>query len=263
MSKSWVSAKKIAAWFVFCASDDLSAIWAYRGLRARGVAPLELVSAEMLAYSLLWEHRVTAEGASVRIVLADKRTICSETTRGALNRLVSVPSEHLGLATPPDREYASQELFALFVSWLHALPGPVLNRPTPQGLSGRWRHSSEWAWLASRAGLPTKPYRQAMQAAVGGHDAGWKLAPNGTPVKTVIVVDGHVVGAPGPAYVRAGCQQLAELAGTALLGAQFAASVTDAWTFVGATPLPDLRLGGEPLLDALASVLKAPEGATR
>ena len=32
-------------------------------------------------------------------------------------------------------------------NWLNALPGPLLNQPTPQGLCGNWRHPSAWAVL--------------------------------------------------------------------------------------------------------------------
>lgn len=243
-------------WLVLCASNDISALWAYRGLAARGLTPLELVSAEMLAYSVHWEHRLGADGVSIDITLADGRRIRSENTRGVLNRLLSVSSEHLLLANPADRDYATQELTAFFMSWLYALPQPVLNRPTPRGLSGQWRHVSEWIWLASKAGLPTPDYRQTSRDRVDGMGIERGLVPIGTPVSTVIVVEGNIVGSPLPAEIQEGCRRLAELSGTELLGVEFAAGSTGLWTFAGATPLPDLRLGGQVLLDIMASVLR-------
>jgi hypothetical protein len=46
-----------------------------------------------------------------------------------------------------------------------------------------------------------------------------------------------------------------------LLGIDFAMSAVGApWEFAGATPLPDLRLGGEPLLDALTMALAQSNG---
>jgi hypothetical protein len=46
-----------------------------------------------------------------------------------------------------------------------------------------------------------------------------------------------------------------------LLGIDFAMSAVGApWEFAGATPLPDLTLGGEPLLDALAVALTQSNG---
>jgi hypothetical protein len=53
---------------------------------------------------------------------------------GTLNRVTRIPSEHLGGASLPDREYAVQELFALLTSAFHGLPGTVLGRPDARGL---------------------------------------------------------------------------------------------------------------------------------
>jgi hypothetical protein len=240
-------------WLVFCASDDLPALWAYQGLEALGLTPLELVSADLLAYSLRWEHRLGAGGTATVLTLADGRTIHSGEVRGVLNRLRALPFEHLRRAAPEDApedfEYARAEILALFTSWLYALPPPVLNRASPEGLGGQGRHISEWVWLAARAGLVTRPYREAGRPDQGALYTGSRLA-SAVPVRTVFVVAGRVVGAAsGP--IRERCLRLAELAGTDLLGIDFAAVGTDPWTFAGATPLPDLRLGGQALLKAL------------
>ena len=240
-------------WLVLCPRTDSSALWAYQGLAARGLAPLELVSAEALACALHWEHRVGPGGATVAITLADGRTIRAEMVRGVLNRLVTVPPEHLLLAAPSDREYAAQELNAFYMSWLHALPAPVLNRPTAQGLSGAWRHMSEWAWLAARAGLPAAPYRQSSRDPLPEGGTTGLLAPD-APVRTVVVVGGRTCGA-APAGVLEGCRRLAALAGTPLLGVELGQGAAGPWTFAGATPLPDLRAGGEALLDALYATM--------
>ena len=79
--------------------------------------------------------------------------------------------------------------------------------------------------------------------------------PSDTPVQTVFVVADQVVGTTLPHHIRQGCRRLAELSHTALLGVEFTTSSAGPWTFAGATPMPDLRLGGEALLDALASAL--------
>jgi hypothetical protein len=243
-------------WLVLCTSNDVAALWAYQGLKAGGLAPLELVRAEVLAYSVHWEHRLGADGVHVAITLADGRRIRSDTLRGVLNRLSWAPPEHLVMAHPGDRDYATQELTAFYLSWLYALPGPVLNQPTPQGLSGQWRHVSEWVWLASKAGLPTPEYRQSSHDYLDEMGVERRLVPTSTPVNTVLVVAEHVVGAPAPPDILKGCQRLAELSRTELLGVEFAAGSAGPWTFTGATPWPDLRLGGQALLDVLASVLR-------
>lgn len=243
---------------VLCASNDMPALWAYEGLKKMGVRSLELVTTETLAYSRHWEHRLGAEGLSVRIGLADGRWICSEAVRGVMNRLLSVPLELINMAVPADREYASQETMAFYMSWLHALPGPVLNRPTPQGFSGRWRHASEWSLLAAESGLPTRTYRQT------GFDPlelGYTtLAPPSQPVKTVITLAGKTFGAKAPEEISAGCLRLSEHCGTELLGIDFYNGTGPSWTFASATPMPDLRLGGGPLLETLAHVFRSTGG---
>jgi hypothetical protein len=253
-------------WLILAQAADEAARWVYHGLRARGLAPLELVTAEALAQVTLWEHRLGAAGDAVTIRLADGRTMCSDTLRGALNRLVSVPPGAHIRAQPADRDYAMQELHALYMSWLRALPGPILNPPTGQCLSGEHRHASEWTALAARAGLPVSCYRQSSSdpRSAWGTDQSGAPQPWGQParpVHTVLVVGGHVVGEAAPPAVQAGCRRLAHLVHTPLLGVDFAAGEAGPWTFVGATPAPDLRLGGEPLLDVLSAVLRSGVGA--
>jgi hypothetical protein len=93
-------------------------------------------------------------------------------------------------------------------------------------------------------------------------DAGERgLFPAGTPTQQVVVVDGQTF-APSqvPEDIRAGCVRLADAAQTPLLGVDFVAGPGGSWTFAGATPLPELRAGGAPLLDALARALRAETG---
>lgn len=243
-------------WLVLCMSKDVSTLWAYQGLKARGLEPLELVTDETLGPGVRWEHRLGADGVFVDITLNDGRRINNNRIRGVLNRLLWVPSEHLRKVNQGDREYATQELLAFFVSWLYALPRPVLNRPRPPGLSGQLRHGSEWVWMASKAGLPTQDYRQSSRDYVAEMGFEKRVVPINTPVSTVIVLEGHVVGAPAPLKIREGCRSLAELARVELLGVEFAEGQAGPWTFVGATTFPDLRLGGQDLLDVLTSVLR-------
>lgn len=187
-------------------------------------------------------------------MLADGRVVDSRVVAGTLNRLVGVPPLLLEVAQPTDREYAGQEMFAFFLSWLHCLPGPMLNRPTPQGLSGAWRHDSEWAVLAAEAGLRTSPYRMTSQAQTGG----WSFSDDvlrEEHVATVVVVGEEVIGGPGGAEVNQGCRRLAVLADTELLGVDLVEDQPGSWAFLQAVPQPELRVGSEPLLDALVKTL--------
>lgn len=238
-------------WLVICAAGDLAALWAARGLEARGLRPLEIVTAEALAYNSRFAHRLTANHPSVEITLADGRVINGATIRGTLNRLQFIPAAHLDGANAADRQYAEQELFALYLSWLYGLPGQMLNQPTPQGLGGEWRHPSEWAWLAMRAGLLTMPYQQNELRAAPTPEA---LASITT--RTLIVVqDTCCGGSDVPPSIAAACVRLARLSATSLLGLNFHLTQTGYWIFIDATPLPDLRLGGAALLDRLAGAL--------
>jgi hypothetical protein len=241
-------------WLIIAPSTDTSALWAFDGLKAAGLAPLEFVSAEALGSARYWEHRLGTGGVSVKFVLEDGRTFCNSRVRGVLNRLVSAPLESVACAARCDRDYAVHETLALYLSWMHSLPGPLLNRPTPQGLCGRWRHSSEWVWLAGRAGLRVETYRQRGSDPV---DLGYKsLAPCNKPVLSAIVCGRQVFGAQFPPDVQAGCIRLAELSETDLLGIEFYSGPRHAWTFAHATPLPDLRIGGWALIQCFARGLR-------
>jgi hypothetical protein len=239
-------------WLVLCDVADVSALWVYQGLVARGLAPVEVVTAQVLSTAVRWEHRLDPAGATIDITLADGRRLRGDTTRGALNRITVLPTAHLDGVAPSDRDYAIQEMSALFLSWLHTLPEPVLNRPAPYGLSGRWRHPAEWTLLAARAGLTPHPYRHTSDESP--EEAA--ILPRSEPVTTVFVVGKHVVASSRvPATVRSGCHRLAELTGVQLLGIDFAVDNQNRWRFVGASVTPDLTLGGEPLLSALFDVL--------
>lgn len=79
-------------------------------------------------------------------------------------------------------------------------------------------------------------------------------------MKHVVVINGYLAGDPVPPEIGAACRRLGELAETALLGISFTVSVEGVWAFAGATPRPDLRLGGPELLDVLAAALRGEQG---
>ncbi len=227
-------------------------MWVYRELKRRGLAPIEIISPEVLVRALNWEHRLGADGISFRIRLANNLIITEANTRGVLNRLTYIDAQLFAVQDHTERLYATQEMTALFMSWLTALRCPVLNRPVAQGLSGSWGHPSEWTMLAAAAGLPTYAYRQTASHPAPEQANGDTA---GVPVQTVFVVEGRVVSqglCVPPAIVEA-CCRLAAHVRVNLLGIELA--LDHAWTFVGATPQPDLRHGGVGVLDALVSAL--------
>ena len=242
-------------WLLLCEHSDLHALRACRGLRARGVEPLEVVSSELLAYSLRWEHRLDREGVRTEIALTDGRTIRSSEVRGTVNRLLTVPDAHFARASEADRIYAHQELTALTLSFLQSLPGPMLNRPAGPSPSGPWMNLSEWTWQAVEAGLHVATYARTSEEPSDAAD-GFSPALSGLPIETLTVAGDGVIGSPAPAAVVAGCVRLAERTGASLLGVQFAISDGD-WVFAGASPYPELTWGGDPLLDLIATSLGA------
>jgi len=234
---------------ILCEAGDAAASWAAERLRERGRSA-DILPGEALADAVRWEHRIDGEGASVAITLADGRRLTSESAEPILNRLAYIPTTRLQATAGADYGYALQETFAFYLSWLHAWPATVLNRPTPQGLCGNQRHGSAWAALAAAAGLPARGWRQSDEDAPG---FGWVPEPAEA---FAFVVAGRVLLPPVLAgALAAPCLRLAERAGTALLGIGFARAEGGSWEMVGASPVPDLALGGEPLADALAEAL--------
>ena len=233
---------------ILCNEADSSALWAAHALTRRGLSPV-LLTGDDLAAVELWRHRVGAAAPDSEIRLSGGRQLRGNNTRGVLNRLTSVPWAWQRRVGGPDRDYAIQEMFAFYLSWLHALPGPKLNPPTPQGLCGNWRHPSAWAAMAARVGLPVQPFRQSSE---DDPDSAWRCA---LPAATLHVVGAHVVGPVELARCyRDACLRLAKAAGSPLLGVSFL-SDPGGWRMTDVSIMPDLMSGGEPLADALATEL--------
>src|SRR3982751_5962990 len=198
-------------WLIACHPGDDAALWLARGLSNRGLDPVEVVSAESLAYSTSTEHRLGAGGPSVRIEVEGGRTIAGDRVWGMLNRLVHPPTGHLGVSREEEREYAMQEVSALFLSWLTAMPAPVLNRPVPFGLSGPSLDRLQWNALAARVGLPVPSLR--VPAAENRNGAAAAI-----PNCNVVVACGELFGASLPDQASDSCLRLAERSGADILG---------------------------------------------
>jgi hypothetical protein len=222
-------------WMVVCPPHDTSGLWAYRGLHNRLDGRVELITPEQLVCATRMVQRIGSGHTSVELGLTDGRTFSSDHVAGVLNRMRTVPTAHIAHAAPTDRDYAAGEWTALVVSMMSSLPN-VINRAHPLGLSGHSRHISDWTELAQRAGLPTVSYRHGTPRLRVG------------PVEWTIVFDSAVYGM---ADYENAVIRLGKASGTRLLGVGFVTQERER-RFAGATPLPDLRVGGEPLVDALA-----------
>jgi hypothetical protein len=231
-------------------SHDMAAIWATQRLRARGHV-VEAADGHELAGVRRWHHRLGRAGAEFEIVLASGRVLASRAICGVFNRLSFLPAAWLQRIGGADRDYAVQEMHALYLSWLNAIPGRIVNAPTPQGLCGNWRHHSVWTVLAHRAGLPVARYTQSQD-----DDPAFRWTANGTATQHVLVVRDKVVAPLGcPEALDGPCRRLAGLAGCHLLGIGFDEAAPGAWRFHSATTMPDLVVGGELAVDALAHAI--------
>jgi hypothetical protein len=91
------------------------------------------------------------------VELHDGRRLDSDAVSAVLNRARYTPAPPFPRAR--DREYARMEMFALMLSWLHALTCPVANRSSARGLAGSERSLFEWLRLAALCDLPTRRLR--------------------------------------------------------------------------------------------------------
>ncbi len=243
---------------VLCSMFDQSALWVHEQLRRSAVAPLDLVTTESLSYAR-WNYRLESFGDGIRINLPDGHVIDGNQIKGVLNRIATIGSDQANRATPADRDYALSELNAFYLSWLHSLPGAVINRATPQGLCGRWRHPSEWVSLAHKAGLPVRTYRQSEQDALDQAYSA-SLATEPGQGKKAIVFGERVFGGELPPRIASASVKLAQLAGLDLMGLDFDVGPNGDLLFTNASPLPDLFAGGEELVKAFTHFWRAKGG---
>ena len=239
-------------WLVISSADDDGAATLAKRLQRRGLSPVIHAATEELGLAR-WNYRAGTGGETSQVTLPGGQVIDSRTLRGVLNRLVAVPASALVQVAREDRDYASQELTALYTSWLHSLTCPVLNRPTGAALCGHWPDRSEWMRQACAAGLPITTHRHQ---AGENPAAAWGL-PTLEPeerLETVILLDGVVADGQPAAELLPACARFAKHCDCRLIGLQFAVSKGERWRFVDATPMPDLAAAGDGLTQALTTL---------
>lgn len=240
-------------WLVLGEPWDPVGPWLAHGLSERGLAAW-LVTSEELCGATRWNHRLGPgrADASFDILLADGRRLRSDGIGGVVNRLAAIPAAYLVRAAEADRAYVEQEWRALLCSALLALAragAPVVEAAHPYALGGRWRPPAEWALLAARAGLEVAPWRSHESVAEAAAPAG--------SVAVLVVGDAVLGGSPLSEVTVDACRALARAAGRRILGIDLVpATGASRAAFTGADPMPDLRRGGPPALDALAALLR-------
>lgn len=165
-----------------------------------------------------------------------------------LVRRPTVVAAELPWILAEDRDYVAAELHAFLTGWLTALAARgcrVVNRPTPEFLSGpSWRRE-QWLTLAGRIGLPVAPAQRSVRPGMARLQR-----PSSMPLRRVTVVGrcwyGDVPAATGAALVR-----LAAAAGVDLLDARVDA---DDGRLFNVDPHP--RLDEDILVDAIFDHLR-------
>jgi len=235
---------------ILCPDYDEAALWVYEELSK--TVDCELIRSSDLDLARRWEHRL-GDRDTVEIELEDGTVICGSAYRGVLNRTAAIPACLAPYAVEPDRDYAMGEAAAFAMSWLACLPN-VLNRPTPLGMSGAWRHMSDWAMLAGAAGFNVPDYRQDQD---DWSDKGQRaLVPEQSRRVSLVSFGSRIYGAPLPANVEQACLRLHQLAEVDFLGVELAyQDASDKLIFSYATPWPDLRIGGNDLIADLAAYI--------
>jgi hypothetical protein len=236
---------------------DSSAAAVAAELRRRHTpSAVDLVTSDELLHGATWSHQIDSHGGCSEVQLADGRVLRSEDTGVVLQRLQPFDLPQFGAQ---DRTYAVAEMSALLLSWLAALPCPVINPATPRSFC-IGQSPVRWLALASQAGLPLPRLRltsnlrrfpaYGLTAADGsvaqqwlpyaGRSAAFLAAPRGLCTHSILLT-GDACWGPLPDALKPACRALAQRAGTPLLRLNFNAHADRAgWTFASAEPMPIL-----------------------
>ena len=269
--------------FLLLANDgDATAPRVATALRTRHPAnSVALVTMRDLAQADELTQTVNGLHSHTTIRLRNGVTIDSGDIGVVLNRLRYVTVPQFTRSDRADRDYATMEMYALLISWLTSLRGPVVNRGGSSGLSAVPRSAFEWFRLAAEAGLRTPrlsvssslrrfavsdmvPLGNGLAAGGGsahalssivGQRRGWFLEPVGLRRCSLYVAGPHVSGALSP-ETKLAVRRLAASAGVSLARMDFCEALDSphSWVFVGTDEWPDLV--DRESIDAAATLLE-------
>jgi hypothetical protein len=244
---------------VLCDIDDSAALWLDSRFRELGHKST-LVTSGLLSFAQRRSQWIGREGTRAVVDLGEAGVIDQPDL--VVNRLLSPPVAAWQWAKPGERDYAAAEMTAFTLSWLAAVPGVVRNRPSPTCLAGPSPHPLRAAVVAHGAGLdvPDADFGtgsstlRLLEAAVRG-----AASPAG--FCHLVVLDGRIVDAEGverrvgarmPEGFASAIGRLAGAVGAAegLIGVDIVVSESR-WWFAGMTPLPDLMLVGDAIVQDL------------
>lgn len=247
-------------WLILADDTDSSARWLYQQLKRDMRLDVRLASAITVASNVNWAFRASPPGTSPDFILADGQRISTDRLDGVLNRLTRIPPVQGSFVSPRAACEGDPEQTAHFVNWMYSLSIPVLNRPDILNLTGIWRRASDWTVMASVAGLLPAPFRAETPPAYHTEVALAADSRIDGLSRTVFVVGGRMVGEDVPASIADGCVCLSHILNCDLIAAHFCVNRAGAWLITGFSAQPDLRLGGEPLVDAITAMMLATTG---
>ena len=276
--------------------DDETALLSAAALRRlHGQESVEVISPEALAMAPRWLHTLTEASkastpgglqVSTEITLASGRSLTEEGLKVVFNRLRWADPPHFASALAVDREYASAEMSALWVSWLVGLQAQGIRVINPPGQGGLQPTTNrlEWLKVAAQAGLPVAEIYVRRRGSVefdneadqSRHDDTQSINQPKRPAPTIVLAAGEWI-VPLNQYIhgevteknflieelegkinllqeRSGCRLLELLFTLVSGGAGGQLADNPAWSLVAVNPFPVLtaRLG----IEAIARMLE-------
>ena len=250
--------------------DATATLVAARLLQRHRPEDTRLVSMEEIVFAPRWSHTLNGAKAKAALTLHDGTEIHGDQIGIVFNRLQYLDMPHFAASYKADREYATMEMFALFLSWLKALSCPIINAVSSQNLGGPIHSFLAWQQLAGKAGLPTVRLRltsslprysvaglipcPAGPVAVG-NVPGYLTEAAGDQFAHAFVAGNEVLG-DVPTTLMPGCAQFASLSGFEVLLIRFASLRNNgSWKFNGVEPYPAIT--ERPAIDAIVRLLEA------
>ena len=181
-----------------------------------------------------WRYEIGDHAGPSQAVVAGR--VCRETyLAGVITRLASVTPADLPHIEPADRAYVAQEMQAFLLAWLHMLPCPVLNRPTPICLAGEWWSPQTWIHRACRLGIPVA---RSEWCVVRGRRTKAIQPVRESTTAGITVVGSQIIGHAAPRVVQY-ARRLAQAAELDLVTIRFSSPNDDA-QFLDASLWPNL-----------------------
>jgi hypothetical protein len=189
-----------------------------------------------------WNFRLHDPAGSIAMLAGSP--VSASAIAGVVTRLPGVTEHDLPHIAQSDRTYLAAEMNAFLLAWLTSLECPIVNRPTPQCLSGTHWRQEKWVLMAERLGIPARPVVRRDNEAIDEVDAKSQ--------HTVTVVGDKYIGAVAPALAER-AHALAEAAAAEVLAVEFDGQGRDA-RFVNASLWPDL--GDGRIADAVIALVR-------